>query len=52
MQKQKRGKKIGWTWSFARMHPVLKTIILLALSVATAGYALTGSWLFYALIKL
>ena len=49
---KRRRKKIGWTWSFDRMHPVLKTIILLGVGVATAGYVLIGSWLLWALIKL
>ena len=47
----KRGrKKIGWTFSFARMHPVLKTILAIAAGFATVGYVLVGSWLFYFMV--
>lgn len=47
----KRGrKKIGWTFSFAKMHPVLKTILAVAATCATVGYVLVGSWLFYFMV--
>lgn len=47
----KRGrKKIGWTFNFARMHPVLKCILTVGLGIATAGYMIIGSWLFYVLM--
>lgn len=47
---EKRRKKIGWTFSFARMHPVLKTILAVAAGFATVGYVLVGSWLFYFMV--
>ena len=47
----KRGKKkIGWTFNFARMHPVLKTVLAVAACFATVGYVLVGSWLFYFMV--
>nr|WLJ25849.1 MAG: hypothetical protein [Firmicutes phage HS10] len=47
----KRGrKKIGWTFNFARMHPVLKAILMTGLGIATMGYMMTGSWMVYALV--
>lgn len=47
----KRGrKKIGWTFSFARMHPVLKAILMVGLGIATMGYMMAGSWMVYALV--
>lgn len=47
----KRGrKKIGWTFNFARMHPVLKAIIMTGLGIATMGYVLVGSWMLYFMV--
>lgn len=47
----KRGrKKIGWTFNFARMHPVLKAILMGGLGIATMGYMMAGSWMVYALV--
>ncbi len=43
-------KKIGWTFSFSKMHPVLKTILMVGLGVATMGYMMTGTWLAYILL--
>lgn len=47
---KKRRKKIGWTFNFVRMHPVLKTILAVAATFATVGYVLVGSWLFYFMV--
>lgn len=47
----KRGrKKIGWTFSFARMQPVLKAILMTGLGIATMGYMMAGSWMVYVLM--
>ncbi len=46
----KRRKKIGWTFSFARVHPVLKAILMVGLGVATMGYMMAGTWLAYILL--
>lgn len=47
---RKRRKKIGWTWSFDRMHPVLKAILAIAAGFATAGYIIVGSWMLYFMV--
>ncbi|WP_156469874.1 hypothetical protein [Murdochiella massiliensis] len=47
---RRRRKKIGWTFNPARMHPVLKFILTVGLGIATAGYMIIGSWLFYILV--
>lgn len=47
---RKRRKKIGWTFNPARMHPVLKTILVVAAGFATAGYVLVGSWMLYFMV--
>lgn len=46
----KHRKKIGWTFNFARMNPVLKFIITVFLSIATMGYMMIGSWMVYVLM--
>lgn len=43
-------KKIGWTWSFSRMHPVLQLIVGTIAGIATVGYLLCGTWLAYILL--
>lgn len=43
-------KKIGWTFNFARMHLVLKTILAVAAGFATVGYVLVGSWMLYFMV--
>lgn len=43
-------KKIGWTWSFSRMHPVLQVTALVLIGTATIGYLLCGTWLAYILL--
>lgn len=47
---EKRRKKIGWTFNLARMHPVLKTILVVAAGFATVGYVLVGSWMLYFMV--
>lgn len=44
---KKRRRKKTWTWSFERMHPVLKGLILLLGLIATMGYMIVGSWMLY-----
>ncbi len=46
----KRRKKIGWTFNLARMHPVLKAILAIAVGIATVGYIIIGSWLLYFMV--
>lgn len=46
----KHRKKIGWTFSFARMHPVLKAILAIVAGFATVGYIIIGSWLLYFMV--
>lgn len=43
-------KKIGWTFNFAKMHPVLQLIIGTVAGIATVGYLLAGTWLAYILL--
>ena len=43
-------KKIGWTFSFAKMHPVLKAILMVGLGIATMGHMMAGSCMVYALV--
>lgn len=47
---KRRRKKIGWTFSFAKMNPVLKAILTIAVGFATAGYIIIGSWMVYVLM--
>ena len=47
---KRRRKKIGWTFNPARMHPILKAILVVAAGFATVGYVLAGSWMVYALV--
>lgn len=47
---EKHRKKIGWTFNPAKMHPVLKTILMAGLGIATMGYMMIGSWMVYALV--
>ena len=47
---EKRRKKIGWTFSFARMHPVLQLIVGTIAGIATVGNLLAGTWLAYILL--
>lgn len=46
----KRRKKIGWTFNPARMHPVIKTILMVGLGIATMGYMMAGIWMVYVLM--
>lgn len=47
---KKHRKKIGWTFNPARMHPVLKAILMTGLGIATMGYMMAGTWLAYILL--
>lgn len=47
---EKHRKKIGWTFSFARMHPALQLIVGTVAGIATVGYLLAGTWLAYILL--
>ena len=46
----KHRKKIGWTFDPARVHPVLKAILAVAVGFATVGYIIIGSWLLYFMV--
>lgn len=47
---RRKRKKIGWAFNFARMNPVLKTILAIAAGFATVGYMMIGSWMAYVLM--
>lgn len=52
MQNKKQRKKIGWTWSFNRMHPALKAAGITAISLFVTAMGIVGAWAWYAIITM
>ena len=48
--RKRRIKKVGWTFSFSKMHPALKAILAIAAGFATVGYIIVGSWMLYFMV--